>query len=132
MVHGEFFKIVLGIFIALLFGVGIGAAFYFFGKNESDEMPVVSVQDEGGFPQAGERTLKPYQYPKAKPRSYPQPEQKSSPPPSLSVPTVQVAKPLSKGLVVFPKIVYPQDYQPDEGTSEEGYNPDADSEGETD
>lgn len=130
MGHQEFFKISIGIVVALLVGIGVGTAVYFFGKNRSGEMPVVSVQNEGGFPESGERALKPYQYPESKPKSYPQPSS-VKPPSQLPTPQIQAAKPFSKNLVVFPKIVYPKDYEPYGDAGEEGYDPDKDSEAET-
>lgn len=135
MVHEEFFKIAIGVVVALFLGVSIGVAVYFFGKTNGGEMPVVSVQDKGGFPQAGKRALKPYQYPEAKPKSYPQPSPPAPLPivsPSGSTPQIQQRKPTSGILASPQKIVYPSDYQPDEGSGEGGFDPDKDSEAETD
>ncbi|MBI3335141.1 MAG: hypothetical protein HY001_01410 [Candidatus Portnoybacteria bacterium] len=122
MTHEEFFKISIGIIAALLVGIGAGTAIYFFGKNKSNEMPVVSVPNEGGFPQAGERALKPYQYPEAKPRSYPQPSTPQPVTPPSPPPQTPSVKPTSGGVAPPTKLVYPNDYKPYNDTGEEGFN----------
>lgn len=123
-------KIIWGGVIALGAVVILSGALLFFGKTKpeiSNSQPDKSVILEGReFPESGSRDSTPYQYARPIPKNDAVTTREGETISPDSQNTVTVKKPIPSESLK--KLIFPQDYEPEEGYGEESYDFSQDSE----